>query len=201
MRSGTSRRRGTSKGGMRSSQIPLSQIRFKRPARRTGVGIQRRPHHHSQARGNALRAVPARMAGTGHLPRLGLRAAGRPRGLEAAPPAGAHSVPRAAGLPRLRRRHADELSSAATAATCASASTETLNADLTYPHRLRAGGSRSGGRQPDAVQPVLPGEAAVLHRERRARSATAASATKGDRGGGSRRIPGCCRCSTAGPSA
>ena len=38
---------------------------------------------------------------------------------------------------------------------------------LHVSHGLRAGRGRSGSRQPDALQPVLPGEAPVLHRDRR----------------------------------
>ena len=45
--------------------------------------------------------------------------------------------------------------------------TPSLTLDATDQHRLRAGGGRRPAGQPRPLQPVLPGEAAVLPRERR----------------------------------
>ena len=126
------------------------------------LGRQLLPQHPAHARARLLVAAAARSSTSARL-----SSAGELRGLELRDAAQlqAPAVRRQLGQPQLHAGRRRPTSTATSASTRSSASRRSLNLDADLQHRLRAGRGRHAADQPDALQPALPGEAAVLPRE------------------------------------
>ena len=187
------------KGWYVETRHPAQPAAFPHDHRRGALGLQRLPHHPPQERRGLLGPVPARV--------------GRRRASPGCPDAGVLS-----GLNDLRARRRIEFvpyvlpTAARDYVTQGAVATRREvrrrlqdRADQRshrrphLSHRLRAGGGGPGGGEPLAFQPVLPGEAAVLHRERRHLRLRQVRVRAGRRRGG-RRSRACWRSSTAAAS-